>query len=75
MCYKYKNAKCYNCKHEFMRLEHSDIVHYVYETADTGELLDYAKCPMCGIGMLLIPHVLEGIPENTEGIIKSGIRF
>ena len=38
-------------------------------------MLDFAKCPVCETKMLLLPRVLEGIPEDAEGIDKEGIRI
>ena len=45
-----------------------------YRLENTDELLGIAECPKCGTGMLVIPHVLEGISKDSSGIVKMGIR-
>ena len=45
-----------------------------YRLESTNELLEIAICPKCGTDMLVIPHVLEGISKDSNGIVESGIR-
>lgn len=45
-----------------------------YRLESTSELLGIAECPKCGTDMLVIPHILEGISKDSNGIEKSVIR-
>lgn len=45
-----------------------------YHLENTDELLGIAKCPKCGTDMLVVPHVLEGISKDSNGIVESVIR-
>lgn len=45
-----------------------------YRLKDTNEMLLFAECPKCDTGMLVLPHVLEGIPTDSDGVIVQGIR-
>lgn len=45
-----------------------------YRLESTNELLGIAAYPKCGTDMLVIPHILEGISKDSNGIVESGIR-
>lgn len=74
MGYKCREVKCYKCKHVFMWMNEMETILYEYRLKDNNELIHLATCPKCDISMLILPHVLEGIPEDSDAVIKTGIR-
>ena len=65
----FREVKCFKCGHIFMWQK--DGIDYL---ESTSELMGIAACPKCGTDMLVIPHILEGISKDSNGIVESGIR-
>lgn len=74
MGYKFREVQCFKCKHIFMWKKENESVLYEYHMKDTNVLLNLAGCPKCNASILVVPHVLEGIPEDSDKVFKSGIR-
>lgn len=72
--YEFREVQCYKCKHTFMWQRADGESTHAYCWKDTNVYLDLAKCPKCDNEMLIVPHTLEGIPKDTEGIVESGVR-
>lgn len=74
MGYKCREVKCYKCKHVFMWMNEIETILYEYRLKENNELINIAACPKCDTRLLILPHVLEGIPEDSDKVIKTGIR-
>ena len=75
--YKFRETICYRCNHRFVHLEYSMYAapsHYEYFKKDTEEMLDYAICPNCSAGMVLLEQSDIGTDPNNEGIVKTVVR-
>lgn len=70
----FREVKCYKCGHIFMWQKDGIEYQSEYRLEITNELLGIAACPKCGTDMLVIPHILEGISKDSNGIVESGIR-
>lgn len=70
----FREVKCYKCGHIFMWQKDGIEYQSEYRLESTSELMGIAACPKCGTDMLVIPHVLEGISKDSNGIMESGIR-
>ena len=74
MAYKFRNAVCPYCEHEFMWRDDTEwIPFYYYENDGIKENVAVAECPKCSKDMFLRPHVLRGYLEEEAygGCIHS----
>lgn len=74
MGYECREVMCYKCKHIFMWINENEVILYEYRLKDNNELIHLAACPKCDTSMLVLPHVLEGIPEDSDRVVRMGIR-
>lgn len=76
MAYEFREVKCPWCDHIFMWQKHSGegLVLHEYRSRDTGEFVEKANCPECGMEMLVLERILEGIDTEDERIERVGIR-
>ena len=68
MSYKYREVKCPWCDHVFMWNKNSGegiLIHW-YRLKSTGEPVEEAKCPKCGIEMVVLEHVFAGIDKDDD---------
>jgi len=77
MPYKYKEIECPKCAHIFMwsnAERTNESVWYEYRLIGKSDLLNQAKCPKCGAGMVLLPDIRIGISIEDERLVKSVFR-
>lgn len=75
--YKFREIICYRCNHRFVHQEYSAYStpsHYEYLKKDTQELLDYAICPNCSCGMVILEQTHIGADPDSADIIKVAFR-
>ena len=58
----------------FMWMNEIETILYEYRLKDTNELIHLPACPECDISMLILPHVLEGTPEDSDAVIPKKVR-
>ncbi len=70
MSYKYREVKCPSCDHVFMWIRNNGdgLLLRWYQLKSTGEPVEEAKCPKCGMKMLVLEHILTGIDINDDRI-------
>ena len=71
MSYKYREVKCPWCDHVFMWDKNGGegILVQRYRLKSTGEPVKEAKCPQCGMKMVVLEHVFTGIDKEDDEII------
>ncbi len=70
MSYKYREVKCPWCNHIFMWNNNSGeglLLHW-YQLKSTGEPVEEAKCPKCGMKMIVLEHIFTGIDIDDDRI-------
>ena len=76
MSYKYREVKCPWCDHVFMWQKNSQerLIIYEYRRKTTGGYIEKAKCPKCGMDMLVSDDSFVGLEMNDEQIEIIGVR-
>ena len=76
MKYEFRDVKCPWCEHVFMwNKSHGEwLVFHLYRLKESGKYVPKAKCPKCGMEMLVLEHVLEGIYPNDDRVEPGGLR-
>ena len=68
---KCREVICPCCDHRFMWLDGYEWGRTsVYRLVETGERLNYAKCPKCKETVVLIPHEIKGAAQGIDEKIK-----
>ncbi len=70
MGYEYREVQCPWCDHIFMWNKHGveRPVFQRYRLIETREALDTAKCPKCGMEIIVLDHVLTGIDLDDDSV-------
>lgn len=71
MAYEFREVKCPWCDHIFMwhKNGREGLLFHEYRLRATGEFLEDAKCPKCGMNMVVLEHVLKGLDTDDERIV------
>ena len=76
MSYVYIEVQCPCCDHIFMwNKTGGGLKLSGYKLRTTGETLEEAKCPKCGLEVLVLDHILEGIDVDDDRVEKTGDKF
>ncbi len=73
MGYEYREVQCPWCYHIFMwnKYGSEDLVFHRYRLKETGEDVDTAKCPKCGMEIIVLDHILKGIDVDEDRVEKN----
>ncbi len=75
MAYEYREVKCPWCGHIFMWNKNGeDRFTHLYRLKETKEYLGNPKCPKCGLDMVVLNSVLEGVDPKDERFEIIGVR-
>ena len=72
MRYEYREVKCPWCDHVFMWNKNSGegLLFHSYKLKSTEEPVEEAKCPKCGMEMIVLEHIFTGIDKDDDRIEK-----
>jgi len=70
MIYEYREVKCPWCDHVFMwnKNAREGLVLHKFRLKSTGEPVEDANCPQCGMKMIVLEHTFTGIDIDDDRI-------